>query len=372
MKSRFRVLMVLAALLTVFSLASAQQEDWYTEDIELSVGESQELGDYTLTYEGKASGTMLELKYTEDDSDLILAQFEQETILESPRSVNYSSREHGISFRVQELDFEDDLYLNISVSSRENIFTDSELSTTAPDHLIGRRNGDIEVPLHLENQGVANATYQLTTENETQLEVNYGYDSFNISELQLEAGESQELDAVIEIPESATKGIHDLAFVADTGARKFTESVEVEVRGEEKERRLNMDLRENFKNIKAGEQVNVPVTVINRGEVELQDINVTTTLPDGWESTVQPRVVDSLRPRYGRERATVTVTPPADISPGDYFVEFSAHSSTVSVEESKELRIHVREKSGLAWVGGVVMAFSILLLVVVQRRFKRR
>jgi uncharacterized membrane protein len=369
-----RTRVALLTVLLVFSasaVAGVNSDNWHQEGIELQKGESQELGDYVFRYSTSGVDPRLELIHRDDGSRTILAQYTEDEIIESEDNISYISGDRGIGFDVTKFGYDEGLFVNLSVSSREDIFSDSELTTTAPDHLIARRNGEIDVPLTLENNGVANETYQLTTLNSSRLTVKYGYDSFNVSELMLEPGDSQELDAVIDIPESASKGMHEVTLVA-RGSKDFTVTVNVEVRGEEKERRLEIDLDQNFKSIKSGEKVNVPVTVINRGEVELQDVNVTSTLPEGWDKTIRPQLVDSLRPRYGRERVTVSVSPPEDVEPGDYFVELSAHSPKVGVQEPAEVRIHVREKSGLAWVGIAVMAFSVLLLVLVQRRFKRR
>ena len=354
-----------------FSSAVVFDSSWHQDFVEVEKGSTQELGDFVFSYHESGGESRLEFVHEDDSNRQILAQFTEDEIVMGEGNVSFVSDEFGAGFELRRIGYDEGLYLNLSVGSREDIFSESELSTSAPDNLIGRRNDDIQVPLTLENLGVANETYVLTTKNSSDLEVSYGYDSFNISEIQLDPGESQALDAVIQIPETARKGVHDVTFVA-RGGKSFTETVSVEVRGEEKDRRLELDIDQNFKSIRAGEQVKVPVTVVNRGEVELRDVNVTSTLPDGWESSIRPEVVDSLRKRYGRERVTVSITPPAGISPGDYFVEVSAHSDKIGVREPQEIRINVREKSGLAWTGVAVMAFSILLLIVVQRRFKRR
>lgn len=370
----------LAVIATAVFLASGTaQGTWESEGVELQRGESQVLGEFKLVYDDTGTEPSLELlkgdKTPEEDEGLenitILTQYDEEDILDAPGEISYRSEKKGIGFEVLQAGFDNGFQLELEVDSRRDIFSDSELSTSAPDRLIGRRGESIDVPLVLENEGVAEETYQLTTENETRLEVEYGFDSFNISEIELEAGEKQNLKSTVTIPETARKGLNELTLVAD-GGQQFTETVSVEVRGEEKNRELGVDIRESFKSIKPGEEIKIPVTVENTGDTELEDINVSVDLNEGWSVSVRPSQVDSLEPRYGRERITVSITPPAGVEKGDYFADVSASNSKVGVEEPERVRINVVEKSGLAGIGLAVMALSLLLLIVVQRRFKRR
>ncbi|MFI5250914.1 MAG: NEW3 domain-containing protein [Bacteroidota bacterium] len=119
-----------------------------------------------------------------------------------------------------------------------------------------------------------------------------------------------------------------------------------------------------YQEIKPGEKVQMNLSIYNDGTRRLDNIKVTADVPVNWVSTVTPDLIKTLM--LGKEEAvSVTITPPSDVSIGDYesTIKNEAFASNRKVEsEDKKIRIHV---SSSANVFGTTMLILLLIGVVV-------
>ncbi|MEK7251572.1 MAG: NEW3 domain-containing protein, partial [Bacteroidota bacterium] len=98
-----------------------------------------------------------------------------------------------------------------------------------------------------------------------------------------------------------------------------------------------------YQELKPGEKVQMNLTIYNDGTRRLDNIKVRADVPLNWISLVVPDLIQTLLP--GKEEiVAVTITPPADVSVGDYEATLKTESfaDNRKIEsEDKKLRVHI-------------------------------
>ncbi|MDZ7359867.1 MAG: NEW3 domain-containing protein [candidate division KSB1 bacterium] len=119
-----------------------------------------------------------------------------------------------------------------------------------------------------------------------------------------------------------------------------------------------------YQELKPGEKVQMNLTAYNDGTRRLDNIKVRADVPLNWVAFVVPDLIPSLLP--GKEEIiSVTITPPADVSVGDYeaTIKTEAFASNRKVEsEDKKIRIHIAASANI-W-GTAVLIFLLVGVLV--------
>ncbi|MFB6193369.1 MAG: NEW3 domain-containing protein [Candidatus Nanohaloarchaea archaeon] len=180
------------------------------------------------------------------------------------------------------------------------------------------------------------------------------------------------MKAEITVPENEELGLKEVVLRAE-GRSVSTREISVSVRGSKQEARPEMDMEARKKYIRAnpGETISIPVQVRNSGEVGLSAVSISVESPQGWEAEKQPREMEFIR-QYDARRFVVRATVPQDAKPGDYFFEVSASSEEAESQQPQRIRVNVSQKSGLRYVGILIMLVSLGALAAVYRKFGRR
>jgi len=123
-----------------------------------------------------------------------------------------------------------------------------------------------------------------------------------------------------------------------------------------------------YQELKPGERVQMNLTVHNDGTRRLDNIKVKADVPLNWISSVQPDLISTLLP--GKEEIiSTTITPPADVSVGDYeaTIKTEAFASNRKVEsEDKKIRIHIAASTNILGTAVlVILLVGVLIGVVV-------
>ena len=98
----------------------------------------------------------------------------------------------------------------------------------------------------------------------------------------------------------------------------------------------------------AGRQSTVTLSVTNGGNVDLQNINLSSSTPDGWTVEFSQSSIDVLEAGATQE-LTAYVTPSEEALSGDYALTLTASNSETS--DSTEFRVTVKTET-LWGVGG--------------------
>jgi uncharacterized membrane protein len=115
-----------------------------------------------------------------------------------------------------------------------------------------------------------------------------------------------------------------------------------------------------YHEIKAGDSLNMKITVSNEGTRILDNIRITSENPLNWKTVISPDIIATLAPGKEQE-VTISILPPDDVSVGAQEIKIktqaTANNRTVETED-KTLRIQVEARTPI--FGTIVL---ILLLV---------
>lgn len=130
----------------------------------------------------------------------------------------------------------------------------------------------------------------------------------------------------------------------------------------------------------SGDRLNAEVTigssstldliVANTGTAPLDDVELSARAPSGWTVEFDQSTIDTVA--SGATAVVVaTITPADDAIAGDYVIDFTADHEEVSAS-TIQIRTSVSPSPLWGWIGVGLIAATIVLLLVVFRRFGRR
>jgi uncharacterized membrane protein len=112
-----------------------------------------------------------------------------------------------------------------------------------------------------------------------------------------------------------------------------------------------------YQELKPGDIAQMNLTIYNDGTRRLDNIKVRADAPLNWISSVVPDLISTLMP--GKEEAVaVKITPPSDVSVGDYeaTIKTESFANNRKVEsEDKKIRIHVAASANVLGTGALVV-----------------
>lgn len=370
MMKRLTAFLLLITVLT----GTVQATGEYNETFKLDIGNDIELGSYELRYyeSTDGDGVFQTGVIKENGGTLITEQLVGDEIKEAVESEQ--SLDNNLNYTISEAYRGiQGHYLLINAESTQDVFASAKLTSDNPQRVLVDQGGKVSFTVQLRNTGVVNQTFHLYNTGQG-VSSSFTYQGYNVSQVYVPYGETRTLTAELDVAENTATGLKNIEIVAENRSRA-SDSVLLSVlekKSQEKgEPRIDVDLREQYARANPDETLSVPVTVRNSGRVVLDDVSVSVEGPDGWTTEVLPAEFGSLD-RYRSGRATLEIDVPADASPGDYFVDVSASSDQIGLEEPKQIRVNITEKSGLRYVGLVIMILSLSALIFVYRRFGRR
>ena len=119
----------------------------------------------------------------------------------------------------------------------------------------------------------------------------------------------------------------------------------------------------------ANRETSITLTITNTGNVDQQNINLTSSVPTDWSVTFSESTIDVLEAGATKE-VTMYVTPSSDALSGDYAMSVTAQSS--SSADSVEFRVAVKTEMIWGVVGLLLIAAAACGLWYVFRKYGRR
>ena len=372
----FDMIRRLAAFLVLASVfaGSVQASNDFSQNFRIDKGESVDLDGYEFRYyEVEDNQGMFQTGVVRQDGgthiteQLIGEELENATgeLRKLDEDLSYTIKEYSNSYQGE--------YIMIQANSSKDIFSETDVSADSPQRVLVDQGGSVNFGVEVKNTGVVNQTFQLTNTGEG-ISSSFTYQGYNVSQVFVPYGESRNLNVKLNVAENTSTGLRNVDIVAENRSRG-TDTVLLSVLEKESqergEPRIDLNLRESYARTNPGEELTVPVSVRNSGRVTLTNVEVTVEGPDGWTTEVTPQNFGSLD-RYRSGRATLTVEPPEETGQGDYFIDVSASSEQVGIDEPQQIRVNISEKSGLRYIGIILMIASLLALLTVYWRFGRR
>lgn len=178
-------------------------------------------------------------------------------------------------------------------------------------------------------------------------------ESTQVAAIDVESAKSQGLSITVTPPNNVESGTYTIPCSAISAGETLNLDLSVTITGSYLMDVTTPDGRLSF-DAHANEKSTVTLSVTNQGNVDLQNVNLTSTAPTGWTVEFDNSTIDVLEAGATKE-VSAYVTPSSDAMTGDYVLSIKADSTEVS--DSAEFRVSVKTKTvwGLVAVGVIVI-----------------
>lgn len=244
------------------------------------------------------------------------------------------------------------------------------LEITVNEEETGQSNFTSEYP---EQQGAAGTTFNFDTTIVNNRGTNQSYslsaetpqgwqvtftpsdDSSNVASMEVEAGSSKGLKVTVTPPENVEKGDYTIPCTAVSSSDKLSTELKVSITGTYDVGLSTPNGLLSFDSY-ANKESSVTLSVTNSGNVELNNLNLTSSAPTDWEVAFSESTIDTLEPGATKE-ITATVKPGDNAITGDYVTTVTISNENTSA--SADFRVSV--KTSTTW--GIAAAGIIVVLL---------
>ncbi len=304
--------------------------------------------------------TKVHVSALENDSELA------DYVLAVPDEAEEGSYSIALSATTDEGDT-DTLTLELTVSS-ENL-GESNFSAEYPA-LEGTSGTSFSFDTTLINNRAADQSYSLSAQAPEGWTITFtpSGESSNVASVTVESGGSVGLTIDITPPETVEKGDYTIPVSAVSSADTLNLELSVSITGTYSVMLTTSDGILSF-NAQEEKASTVTLVVMNDGNVDLQNLNLSSSAPTDWDVSFSESSIDILEAGASKE-ITMTVTPCENAITGDYETDI-----TISNDESSDtIQFRVSVKTSTTWgIAAVCIILAlIIVLVIVIRRYGRR
>lgn len=248
----------------------------------------------------------------------------------------------------------DILTLDISVNELE--IGQSSFSSEYPEQQ-GASGTSFSFDTTLINNRPEAQSYSLSAQFDTGWQVSFvpSGESTSVASTTVEAGSSQGITVSVTPPETITEGEYEIPITAISAADTLTETLKVIITGSydvlltTSSGNLSLDAYSNAEKA-------LTLVVKNNGNVDLENINLTSSAATDWEVRFDESTIDVLEAGSSKE-ITAYVTPSSDAMTGDYVLSLTASNDVTS--STAQFRVSVKTRT--SW--GVFAVAIIVVLV---------
>jgi len=195
-----------------------------------------------------------------------------------------------------------------------------------------------------------------------------GYNTQEITSLQIKANESKDISVGIKPAPNAPAGQTTVKFTVASDKVNASADLTLDIAGQPQVSITGQDDRLSGTAI-AGQEQSFPLVIRNSGTASARALTLNGTAPSGWTLKFDPKDIAEIAPN-GEEKANLILTPTAKAIAGDYSVSLRASGEGVS--ESQAFRVTVTTSTLWGITGLGVIAVALLVLVGAIGRFGRR
>lgn len=236
--------------------------------------------------------------------------------------------------------------------------------------LRGTAKSNFEYQLNVKNDSGRNLVVSLAAQAPQNYETSFTeqYGSQELSSIPVEAGQSKTVKLKVRPPSTVGAGRYPVAVKASAEDATAEANIALEISGAPK---LTLSGRDGIVSgrAEAGKEATIPLIVTNTGTAAADEVELTSTAPNGWKINFEPKTVDRIAPGANKE-VQVQVTPPEKAIAGDYAPTFNVAARGESA--STQFRIAVATSTMWGIVGAGIIAIALLIMVGAVARFGRR
>lgn len=262
---------------------------------------------------------------------------------------------------------ESTLVLNLDVTAQE--LGSSALSTQYAEQE-GASGTAFTFSTTIQNNTPNEQSYSFTANAPTGWSVTFfpSGESTQVAAITVPARSSQTMDVVV----TPSADVEADTFTIPVSAISATETLETElsvtIKGTYLLTLSTPSGRLSFEAV-ANKQSAVTLQVSNQGNVDLQNVNLTSSAPTGWTVEFSESTIEVLEAGATRE-ITAYLTPSEDAMSGDYAMSVSAKNTVTS--DSEDFRVTVKTETVWGVVGIGLLLVAVAGLWLVFQKFGRR
>ena len=220
----------------------------------------------------------------------------------------------------------------------------------------------------LHNGSASARIYEFKTDLPFGWTIAYKVDGSQVTSINMDAGKTQDIAIEINATSNASPNKYKVPIKAVSGSDTLSLNLEAVVKGSYS-LALSTPTGRLSDEVTSGSQKELQLTVKNTGTLLLNDLQVTSQLPTGWESSFEPANIKQLEAGKTIDvKATVKV--PDKTIAGDYAANFTATNSNTNSQIAFRLAVKTSLLSG--WIGVLVILLAIGIVYYLIRKYGRR
>ncbi|HIR14887.1 MAG TPA: hypothetical protein IAB31_13310 [Candidatus Choladousia intestinavium] len=193
-------------------------------------------------------------------------------------------------------------------------------------------------------------------------------ESTNVASLNVEAGSSQGVTVTITPPESVETGDYTIPCSAISADDSLTADLLVTITGT-----YGVELSTPTGNLSLDAEANqekaVTLSITNTGNVDLANLNLTSSAPTDWEVRFDSSTIDTLEAGATQE-ITAYITPAENAITGDYVTSLTISNDEVS--DTAEFRVSVQTPTTWGIVAICIIVVLVAALAYIFKKYGRR
>lgn len=266
---------------------------------------------------------------------------------------------------VSDSGLEDELTLELTVSELES--GESNFYVEYPDQE-GATGTTFSYSTTIANNTLNTQNYNFSSNAPAGWMVSFVSDSKQVSSLEVESGQSAGVTISVTPPEKVEAGEYTIGCAATSAREQLSTDLNVKILGTYDMELTTVDGRLSFDAF-AKKESDVTLKLTNNGNIDLENISLTSSAPTGWEVSLDTTAIDSLAAGASQE-ITAHVTPGSDALTGDYITIIGASCDNRS--DTLEFRVTVKTQTGWGVFAVVIIAAVAAGLYYVMKKYGRR
>ena len=222
----------------------------------------------------------------------------------------------------------------------------------------------------LVNNKANEQSYSLSANAPTGWQVSFvpSGESTNVASISVDAGGSQGMSVKITPPETITEGEYEIPCTAVSATETLSLDLKVNITGSYDVSLSTPDGKVSF-DAYANDEKTVTLKITNNGNVDLENLNLTSSLPSDWEIRFDESTIELLEAGAEKE-INAYVTPSSDSMTGDYVVSISIANDLT--KSSVEFRVSVKTRTSWGVLAIAIIAAMAAGLGYIFKKYGRR
>lgn len=245
----------------------------------------------------------------------------------------------------------------LSLTVEEIEYGQSSLDIDYPEQE-GSSDSSFSFDATITNNSSEDQTFSLSSQTDAGWQVSFtpSSESTQVASIEVAAGSSEGVTITVTPPANVEAGTFTIPISASSTADTLSEDISITILGTYS---LTLSTSDGLLSFDAhvNKESDVTLTVTNNSNVDLENINLTSSAPSDWTVSFETSTIETLEAGATVE-ITMHVTPSDSAMTGDYVTTITASCSEAS--DSAEFRVSVKTQT----IWGIVAVLLIIALLL--------